>query len=129
MIFVQEHDFFQRDGNDLHCQISLPFTTLALGGEIRVPGIDGNETIKITESTQTGSTFRLRGKGMPDVSGRGHGDLLVTVQAVTPKKLTKEQRRLLEELAATLPAQAIKPKSRDDDDDRGIFGKVKDIFG
>jgi len=129
VIFVQEHDFFQRDGNDLHCQVSLPFTTLALGGEIRVPGIDGNETIKIAESTQTGSTFRLRGKGMPDVSGRGHGDLLVTVQAVTPKKLTKEQRRLLEELAATLPAQPIKPKSRDDDDDRGIFGKVKDIFG
>jgi molecular chaperone DnaJ len=130
VIFVEEHEFFQRDGNDLHCQVSLPFTTLALGGEIRVPGIDGNETVKIAESTQTGSTFRLRGKGMPDVSGRGHGDLLVTVQAVTPKKLTKEQKKLLEELAATLPAQPIKPKTRGaEEDDRGIFGKVKDIFG
>ncbi len=66
---------------------------------------------------------------MPDVSGRGHGDLLVTVQAVTPKKLTKEQKKLIEQLAATLPEQKIKPSARDEDDDRGIFGKVKDIFG
>ena len=66
---------------------------------------------------------------MPDVSGRGRGDLLVTVQAVTPKKLSKDQKRLLEELAATLPDQKVKPRSRDEDDDRGIFGKVKDIFG
>lgn len=129
VIFVQEHEFFQRDGNDLHCQVPLPFTTLALGGELKVPGINGDETIKVAESTQTGATFRLRGKGMPDVSGRGHGDLLVTVQAVTPKKLSKEQKRLLEELAATLPAQAVKPKAHADQDDRGIFGKVKDIFG
>ena len=86
--------------------------------------------VKIPESTQTGTTFRLRGKGMPDVSGRGRGDLLVTVQAITPKKLTKEQKKLLEQLAATLPEQKVKPKERDDeDDDRGIFGKVKDIFG
>jgi molecular chaperone DnaJ len=95
-----------------------------------VPGIDGDETVKIPESTQTGSTFRLRGKGMPDVSGRGRGDLLVTVQAMTPKKLSKEQKKLLEQLAATLPEEKVKPKDRDDEtDDKGIFGKVKDIFG
>lgn len=129
VIFVQEHDFFQRDGNDLHCNVPLPFTTLALGGEIKVPGIDGDQTVKVAESTQTGTTFRLRGKGMPDVSGRGHGDLLVTVQAITPKKLTKEQKKLLEQLAATLPEQKVTPAAREDDDDRGIFGKVKDIFG
>ena len=74
-----------------------------------MPGIDGEETVKIPESTQTGTTFRLRGKGMPDVSGRGRGDLLVTVQAITPKKLTKEQKKLLEQLAATLPEQKVKP--------------------
>jgi len=130
VIFVREHEFFQRDGNDLHCTVPLAFTTLALGSEIKVPGIDGEETVKVPESTQTGSTFRLRGKGMPDVSGRGRGDLLVTVQAITPKKLSKEQKKLLEQLAATLPEQKVKPKERDDeDDDRGIFGKVKDIFG
>jgi molecular chaperone DnaJ len=129
VIFVREHEFFQRDGNNLHCTVSLAFTTLALGSEIKVPGIDGDESIKIPESTQTGTTFRLRGKGMPDVSGRGRGDLLVTVQAVTPKKLSKDQKKLLEQLAATLPEQKVKPKEREDEDDRGIFGKVKDIFG
>jgi molecular chaperone DnaJ len=129
VIFVREHEFFQRDGNNLHCTVPLPFTTLALGAEVKVPGINGEETVKVPESTQTGATFRLRGKGMPDVSGRGHGDLLVTVQAITPRKLTKDQKKLLEELAATLPDQKVKPSAREEDEDRGIFGKVKDIFG
>jgi molecular chaperone DnaJ len=129
VIFVREHEFFQRDGNDLHCSVPLPFTTLALGADIKVPGIEGEHVVKIPESTQTGSTFRLRGKGMPDVSGRGHGDLLVTIQAVTPKKLTKEQKKLLEQLAATLPETKVKPAARDEEDERGIFDKVKDIFG
>ena len=130
VIFVQEHKFFQRDGNNLHCAVPLPFTTLALGAEIKVPGLDGDETVKIPEGTQPGATFRLRGKGMPDVSGRGQGDLLVTIQGVTPKRLTKEQKKLLEQLAETLPETKIKPASREDEDeDRGIFGKVKDIFG
>ena len=130
VIHVREHEFFQRDGNDLHCEVPLSFTTLALGGEIVVPGIDGDETVKIPESTQTGTTFRLKGKGMPDVSGRGQGDLMVTVQAVTPKKLTKEQKKLLEQLAATLPAQKFEPRRRDDEgEDKGLFDKVKDIFG
>jgi molecular chaperone DnaJ len=130
VIFVREHSFFQRDGNNLHCSVPLAFTTLALGSEIKVPGLDGEETVKIPEGTQPGQTFRLRGKGMPDVSGRGHGDILVTVQGVTPKRLTKEQKKLLEQLAATLPEQKVKPNAREeDDDDRGIFGKVKDIFG
>jgi molecular chaperone DnaJ len=129
VIFVREHEFFQRDGNNLHCTVPLAFTTLALGSEIKVPGIDGEESVKIPESTQTGTTFRLRGKGMPDVSGRGRGDLLITVQAITPKKLSKEQKKLLEQLAATLPEQKVKPTEREDEDDRGLFGKVKDIFG
>ena len=129
VIFVREHEFFQREGNNLHCSVPLPMTTLALGADIKVPGIDGDHVVKIPESTQTGATFRLRGKGMPDVSGRGHGDILVTVQAVTPKKLTKEQKKLLEQLAATLPETKIKPSTREEDGERGIFDKVKDIFG
>jgi molecular chaperone DnaJ len=126
---VQEHPFFQRDGNDLACEIPVNFTTLALGGEIKVPSIKKDaETLKVPEGTATGSVFRLRGKGMPDVSGRGRGDLLVTVQAITPRKLTKEQRKLFEQLAAVLPPQEFEPTSRDADE-RGIFDKVKDIFG
>jgi molecular chaperone DnaJ len=125
VVHVRDHEFFHRDGNDLHCEIPLSITTLALGSEITVPGIDGNETLKVPEGTQTGATFRLKGKGMPDVGGRGKGDLLVTVQAVTPKKLTREQRKLLEQLAETLPAQKFEPRRREDDaEDRGLFGKI-----
>ena len=130
VIYVREHAFFQRDGNNLHCSVPLPFTTLALGSEIKVQGINEEESVKIPEGTQPGTTFRLRGKGMPDVSGRGRGDILLTVQGVIPKRLTKEQRKLLEQLAATLPEQKVKPSARDaEDEGRGIFGKVKDIFG
>jgi molecular chaperone DnaJ len=128
VIGVQEHPFFQRDGNDLTCQVPVNFTTLALGGEIAVPSPDGEaETLVLPEGTATGSLFRLRGKGMPDVSGRGRGDLLVTVQAVTPRKLTREQRTLLEQLAQILPQPRLEPGRGKDD--RGIFDKVKDIFG
>jgi molecular chaperone DnaJ len=131
VIQVEEHPFFHRDGNDLACEIPVNFTTLALGGEIRVPSIDGDdahESLKIPEGTATGSVFRIRGKGIKDVSGRGRGDLLVTVQAITPRKLTREQRKLLEQLAAVLPPQQFEPTPREAED-RNIFDKVKDIFG
>jgi molecular chaperone DnaJ len=131
VIQVEEHSFFQRDGNDLACEIPVNFTTLALGGEITVPSIDGDdvhENLKIPEGTATGSVFRIRGKGIKDVSGRGRGDLLVTVQAITPRKLTRDQRKLLEQLAAALPPQQFEPTAREAED-RNIFDKVKDIFG
>jgi molecular chaperone DnaJ len=129
VIQVAEHSFFHRDGNDLHCEIPVNFTTLALGGEIQVPQVLGeSEPFKVPEGTATNSTFRMRNKGMPDVSGRGHGDLLVTVKAITPKKLTREQRKLLEQLAAVLPPQQFEPTPRQEED-RGLFDKVKDIFG
>jgi molecular chaperone DnaJ len=130
-IHVEEHPFFRREGNDLACEIPVNFTTLALGGEITVPSIDGEdvrETVKIPEGTTTGETFRLRGKGIKDVGGRGRGDMLVTVQAITPHKLSKDQRRLLEQFAATLPAQKFEPTPQAADE-RNIFDKVKDIFG
>jgi molecular chaperone DnaJ len=129
VISVLEHPFFQRDGNDLSCEIPVNFTTLALGGEIKVPSVSGDaQTLKIPDGTATGSVFRLRGKGMPDVAGRGRGDLLVTVQAITPRKLSRDQRKLLEQFAASLPPQEFEPTPREADD-RGLFDKVKDIFG
>ncbi len=129
VISVQEHSFFTRDGNDLACEIPVNFTTLVLGGEIKVPNVSGEpQSLKIPDGTATGSVFRLRGKGMPDVAGRGRGDLLVTVQAITPRKLTRDQRKLLEQFASTLPAQEFEPTPREADD-RGLFDKVKDIFG
>ena len=127
---MQEHAFFQREGNDLYCEVLASYPTLALGGEIAVPTLDGNEPLRIPESTQTGTTFRLRGKGMPDVSNRGRGDLQVTVKVAVPRKLSKDQRRLLEELAATLPPEPAEPRtSEPEEDDKGLFDRVKDIFG
>ena len=127
---VQEHEFFRRDGVNLFCEIPVNFTTLALGGEIHVRTLDGQETVKIPEGTQTGTTLRLRGKGMPDVSGRGRGDLFATVQVLTPRKLSREQRQLLNELAKVLPAEEFEPRAREDQqDERNLFDRVKDMFG
>jgi molecular chaperone DnaJ len=129
-IEVTEHAFFRRDGNDLICEIPLNFATLALGGTIDVPTLDGTESYKIPEGTQSGTTFRLRSKGMPDVSGRGRGDLYFGVQAVTPKKLTKEQKGLFEQLAKAMPKEPFEPRARAaGDEEKNLFDKVKDIFG
>ena len=129
-IEVAPHAFFRREGNNLSCEIPLNFTTLALGGAIDVPTLDGHESYKVPEGTQSGAVFRLRGKGMPDVSGRGRGDLFFTVHAVTPKKLNKEQRVLLEQLSKALPKERYEPRRADgEEEDKNIFEKVKDIFG
>ena len=130
VVHVQEHDFFRRDGVNLFCEIPVNFTTVALGGEIQVPTLDGSETVKIPEGTQTGTTLRLRGKGMPDVNGRGRGDLFATIQVQTPRKLTKEQRHLVEQLAKALPQDNFEPRARDDaHEERNLFDRVKDMFG
>jgi molecular chaperone DnaJ len=132
-IEVAEHRFFRRDGNHLICEIPLNFTTLALGGMIDVPTLDGTESYKVPDGTPSGTTFRLRGKGMPDVSGRGRGDLFFIVQAMTPKKLTKEQRSALEQLAKALPKEKFEPRAREaegaEGNDKNLFDRVKDIFG
>jgi molecular chaperone DnaJ len=130
VVHVQEHEFFKREGNHLFCEVPVNFTTLALGGEIIVPTLDGPERTKIPDGTQTGTTLRIRGKGMPDVNGRGRGDLLVTVQVQTPKKLNKEQRHLLEQLAKALPKEKFEPRAPgQEEDDRNLFDRVKDMFG
>jgi len=130
VVHVQEHDFFRRDGTNLFCEVPVNFTTVVLGGEVQVPTLDGSETVKIPEGTGTGTTFRLRSKGLPDVSGRGRGDLFVTVQVHTPRKLTKEQRHLVEQLAKALPKEKFEPRPREEQqDERNLFDRVKDIFG
>jgi molecular chaperone DnaJ len=130
VVHVQEHEFFRRDGVNLFCEVPVNFTTLSLGGEIQVPTLDGPETVKVAEGTQTGTTLRLKGKGMPDVNGRGRGDLFATVQVKIPKKLTKEQRHLLEQLAKALPKDKFEPRAHDESqDERNLFDRVKDMFG
>jgi molecular chaperone DnaJ len=130
VIQVLDHPFFQREGNDLHCEIPVQYPTAALGGPMRIPTLDGEESFSIPEGTQTGTTFRVRGRGMPDVTGRGgRGDLLVTIKVLTPRKMSKEQKRLLEQFAASLPKEKYEPTPLDEHTDKGLFDRVKDIFG
>jgi molecular chaperone DnaJ len=130
VVHVQNHEFFRRDGDHLFCEIPVNFTTLALGGEIVVPTLDGDERVRVPEGSQTGTTMRLRGKGMPAVGGRGRGDLFATVQVQTPKKLTKEQRHLIEQLAKALPKEQFEPRPHaEEQDERNLFDRVKDMFG
>ena len=128
VVHVQEHPFFHREEDDLYCEVPVNFPTLALGGEIEVPALDGTETISVPVGTQTGTRFKLRNKGMPNVAGRGHGDLYVVVRAAVPKKLTKEQKKIVEQLAKTLEPQKIDPTAAREDE-KPFFDKVKDIFG
>ena len=115
-------------GNNLACEIR-ELSTLALGGSIACRHSTTRD-VQVPEGTQSGTVFRLRGKGMPDVSGRGRGDLFFTAQAITPKKLSKEQRAAFEVLAKALPKEKFEPRARDaEEDEKNIFEKVKDIFG
>ena len=97
-IAVGEHLFFERRASDLFCTIPISIVQAALGTEIKVPTLRGQERLRIPEGTQNGSVFRLRGKGFPSLDGRGPGDLYVTIHVDIPKSLTREQRRLMESL-------------------------------
>lgn len=99
VIHVKEHEIFERQEDDLFCEIPIKFTLAALGGSIDVPTLSGKVTLKIPPGTQSGTTFRLRGKGMPNLRGGGHGDQLVRVHVEVPTSLTGEQRKKLEEFA------------------------------
>jgi len=100
---VKPHNLFQRDGSDILYELSINFAQAALGDEIRVPSLDGRVDLKILPGTQSGKIFRLKGKGIPHIDGKGRGDLLVKVDIITPQRLDKNQRRLFEELAKILP--------------------------
>jgi molecular chaperone DnaJ len=122
VISVREHPFFRRDQNDIVCEVPISFPQATLGAEIEVPTLEGKLKMKITAGTQSGTVFRLRGKGVPDLRGRGRGDELVRVIVETPRKLTARQRELLEEFART-SGDEIHPISK------GFFDKVKEMFG
>ncbi len=96
-IRVRPHEFFERDGDDIHCEVPLTFAQVALGDEIEVPTVHGKVKLKIPAGTQTGTHFRLRDKGVPNVHGRGRGDQHIRVRVVTPKKLSERQKELLRE--------------------------------
>jgi molecular chaperone DnaJ len=120
VIHVAEHEHFERQGSNLYAAVPITFAQAALGADIAVRTLEAEDKVKIPVGTQTGTVFRLKGKGMPVLGGRGRGDLFVSVTVVTPTSLTREQRKLLEQLATV---------ENKDLEDKGLVDKVRDIFG
>ena len=119
---VAPHEFFQRDGADLHCRVPISMTSAALGGDFEVPAIDGSKVrVKVPAGTQTGRRFRLAGKGMPVLRSKQTGDMYVQVAVETPQNLTKRQRELLAEFEK-LSTEETQPESA------GFFSRVKEFL-
>jgi molecular chaperone DnaJ len=118
---VKEHPFFERRENDLYCTIPLNLAQAALGCDIEVPTLEKPQKLNIPEGTQSGAQFRLRGKGVPKLNGGGRGDLCIHVDVKVPTRLTREQRKLLEQLRESLPVDNSPA-------DKGLFEKVKNYF-
>jgi molecular chaperone DnaJ len=125
LINIEEtpHEHLQRDGLNLVYDLFLNFADVALGTSVEVPVIDGNVKIKVPPGTQAGKIFRLKGKGLPSVQSYDKGDQLIQVNVWTPKKLTDEERRLLEKIKDMPNFQPEPGKS-----ERGFFDKMKDYF-
>ena len=121
-IRVATHPLFERHGVDLLCEVPITMSQAALGADIEVPGVESTEELKIDKGTQSGSHYRLRGRGLLEVHGRGKGDLVVRVVVETPKRLTKQQEELLREFAET-EAASVSPRRK------SFFEKLKELFG
>ncbi len=120
IIHVKEHKVFERQGENLYAAVPVSFAQAALGAEITVPTLDGEEPLTVPAGTQTGTVFRIKSKGMPVLGGRGRGDLFVAVTLITPKSLSKDQRKLLEQLAEIEDTEFS---------DASFMDKVRNIFG
>ncbi len=118
---VKPHKFFQRDGDDLQCVVPISFPQAALGDELEIETLEGVAVVKVPEGTQSGKTFRIKGKGVPHLNSHGKGDLVVEVRVQTPSKLTKQQKDLMRQLAESMDVDN-KPEGH------GIMDRVKEIF-
>lgn len=124
-VHLKEHSVFQRDGDDLHCEMPVSFAAAALGGTIEVPTLGGKASFDIPEGTQTGKTFRLRGKGIKGVRSSYPGDLFCHIVVETPVRLSERQKELLKEFEQSCTADGDKHSPRA----KGWMDKVKDFFG
>jgi len=120
-LFVKPHKFFERDGNDVYCEVPINIVQAALGAEIEVPTLDGKVVMKVPEGTQPGRVMRLRGKGIPRLRGTGRGDQLVRIKVVVPTKLTERQKAVLRNFA-DVAKDNINPE------EKGFLDKIKDLF-
>lgn len=123
-ITVRPHELFQRDGDDVIYDLPINIAQAALGTEVDVPSLDGMLTLKIPAGTHSGHVFQLKDRGVPHLRAGGRGDQLVRVQVVTPTNLTKEQRKLLEQLATTLDTPVMPSH-----EEKGLFDRIKDFMG
>jgi molecular chaperone DnaJ len=121
VLHVKEHAIFEREGKDLYCAVPISFSQASLGAELTIPTLEGEAAIKIPAGSQTGTSFRLRHKGVPVLNGSGRGDLFVEIKIQTPTKLSKRQRELLLELDAMGGVENKLER-------RSLFSKVKDMF-
>ena len=121
-INVRPHPIFERRGNDVYCELPLTFVQACLGAEVVVPTLDGKVSYNIKEGTQPGDRFRLKGRGIPSLNGRGKGDQYVTVTIEVPKNLTKRQKELLQEFDGNSSEKNYQNR-------KGFFNKLKDLFG
>lgn len=124
MLDIQPHQYFVREGNNVVLELRLNVAQAALGDDVTVPTLDGEELLRIPPATQTGQVFRLRGKGVPYLRQNGRGDQVVVTRVVVPSRLTDQQRKLFQELAKTM-----EPESVSEDRDDSFFGRIKDALG
>lgn len=123
-VHIKSHSVFERDGDSLHCKIPIPFTIAALGGEIEVPTLAGRVIFRVPDGTQSGKTFRLRGKGLNGLRSSSIGDLYVHIQVETPVKLNEHQRRLLQMFEKSL----LEGGSRHNPQRKSWLNRVKSFF-
>ena len=112
------HAVFEREGSDIYCEVPVTYWEAALGGEIDIPTLEGKEKYTIPEGTQSGTTFRLKGKGIPGLNGRGRGDQYVTVYIETPRNLNREQKEALKKFSESLGEKNY-------EEHKSFFGKFK----
>jgi molecular chaperone DnaJ len=118
---VKAHNLFKRDGQDIICEMPITFVQASLGDELTVPTLDGKVKYKIQEGTQSGTVFRLKGKGVPVLNGYGRGDQYVKVVVETPKNLNEKQKQMLKDFASTMGDEVYEQR-------KSFFDKVKDLF-
>ena len=129
VVHVRPHQVFHREGDDLFVEAAVPFPVMAMGGSFKVDSPGGPLDVDVSAGTPSGTVLAFRGKGMPSVSGRGRGAFNVRLVVDVPRKLAKEQKKLVEQLGKTMPVDTVKATSTEAVPPKSVFDKVKDLFG
>jgi molecular chaperone DnaJ len=129
VVHVRPHPVFRREEDDLFIEVPVPFHIMAMGGSFKIDTLADPLTVDVSAGTLSGTVETFRGKGMPSVNGRGRGALHVRLVVDVPRKLSKEQKKLIEQYGKTLTVDKLTPTPLDDEHEKPFFEKVKDLFG